>query len=218
MAISFSGNVKAEICRAFPQKRCCAIAELFGVLLYCNSFTASGIRIVTESKEFALRLPKLMSKAFAINFDILPYPETPGKLTFQISDPDKIRQIMNAYGFGDDGAVTLHVNLPILEEECCKVSFLRGAFLAGGSVTDPVKNYHLELNTTHSAVSRETFALVQEVLNITPKITSRSGGHILYLKQSDLISDFLTFLGAHIAAMGIMEPVTTSLPSVSLIT
>lgn len=205
MAVSFSGSVKAEICRAFPQKRCCALAEFFGVLLYCNSFSASGIRIVTESKEFAARLPKLLNKAFSFGFDLLPDPDAPGKLTFQITDPAKIADIMNGYGFGDGGAVALHVNLPVLEDECCKTSFLRGAFLAGGSVTDPAKGYHLELNTTHGSVSRETFTLIQDTLNISPKITGRSGGHILYLKQSDLISDFLTYLGAHIAAMGIIE-------------
>ena len=205
MAVSFSGSVKAEICRAFPQKRCCAIAECFGIFLYGNSFGAGGIRIVTESKELAARLPKLLNKAFSFGFDQVPDIDAPGKLTFQISDCGKIATIMNAYGFGEYGALNLHVNLSVLEDECCKAAFLRGAFLAGGSVTDPAKDYHLELSTTHSSVSRETFALLQDTLGIAPKITGRAGGHILYLKQSDLISDILTYLGAHVAAMSIME-------------
>lgn len=205
MAVSFSGGAKAEICRVFPQKRCCALAECFGILLFCNSFGADGIRIITESREFAASLPKLFNKAFSIGFDHLPEPDINGKMVFQITDFPKISTIMNAYGFGINGTVSLHVNLPIVEEDCCKTAFLRGAFLAGGSVTDPSKGYHLELSTTHSSVSRETYALLQDALGFYPKLTSRAGGYILYLKQSDLISDFLTFLGAPISAMGIME-------------
>jgi DNA-binding protein WhiA len=63
----------------------------------------------------------------------------------------------------------------------------------------------MELTTTHNAVARETFALMQEVLGFYPKTALRSGGQVLYIKQSDMISDFLTFLGAPVAAMGIME-------------
>jgi DNA-binding protein WhiA len=97
------------------------------------------------------------------------------------------------------------VNYPIVEEECCKASFLRGAFLAGGSVTDPEKGYHMEFSTTHQSVARETNLLVREAMSFLPKLAARGGGQVLYLKQSDLITDFLTFLGAPVAAMGIME-------------
>ena len=99
----------------------------------------------------------------------------------------------------------MHINLAVIEDDCCKGAFLRGAFLAGGSVTDPSKGYHMELNTTHQSVAREGFSLMQEVLGFAPKTAPRGGGQVLYLKQSDLISDFLTFLGAPVAAMGIME-------------
>jgi len=205
MAVSFSGNAKAEICRTVPQKTCCALAECFGVLLFCNSFGSDGIRIITESREFAQLLPKLFRKAFSVGFDTYPEQDTGGKLVFQIADPDKIFQIMSAYGFHPRDTLALHVNLPVVEEDCCKAAFLRGAFLAGGSVTDPEKGYHMEFATTHTSVSRETYALMQEVLGFYPKTAVRGGGQVLYIKQSELISDFLTFLGAPVAAMGIME-------------
>ena len=112
---------------------------------------------------------------------------------------------MLSYGFGPSDTLALHVNLPVLEEDCCKAAFLRGAFLAGGSVTDPAKSYHLELTTTHQSVARETNALMQEVLGFAPKLARRGGGQVLYFKQSDLISDVLTLLGAPVAAMGIIE-------------
>lgn len=205
MAVSFSANAKSEICKGFPQKNCCALAECFGVLLFCNSFGSDGIRIITESREFAEILPKLFRKAFAMSFDIVPELEAPGKLIFQITEPRKLEQIMSAYGFGMKDTLALHVNLPVVEEDCCKAAFLRGAFLAGGSVTDPEKGYHMELTTTHASVSRETYVLMQEAIGFAPKTARRGGGNVLYLKQSDMISDFLTFLGAPVAAMGIME-------------
>lgn len=204
MAMSFSGGAKAEICRIFPQRHCCALAEAFGILLYCNSFNFDNIKIITESREFAFRLPKLFKKAFNLSFDSFPSMESPGKLVFQITEPQKIDTIMAACGFSRKDTLALHVNLPLVEEDCCKAAFLRGAFLAGGSVTDPDKGYHMEISTTHQSVARETFLLIQETMGFCPKLAQRSGGQVLYLKQSDLISDFLTFLGAPVAGMGII--------------
>ena len=205
MAISFSGSAKAEICRGIPQKRCCAIAECFGILLFCNNFSAEGIRIITESREFAAILPKLFKKAFGFSFDSIPDKDVAGKLNYSITDPCKIATIMGLYGFDPADTLSLHINLPVVEEECCKVSFFKGAFLAGGSVTDPAKGYHLELTTTHHCVSREAYTFMHEVMNFYPKAAQRSGSQVLYLKNSELISDFLTFLGAPICAMGVME-------------
>jgi DNA-binding protein WhiA len=205
MAVSFSAAAKAEICKSVSNKNCCAQAECFGILLFANSFSMDGIRVVTESREFAAMLPKLFKKAFNLSFDSLPEGDASGKQLFLIQDPVKITAIMNAYGFDPSDTVSLHVNLPVVEEECCKTAFLRGAFLAGGSVTDPGKGYHLEIATTHAAVARETYILMHEILGFYPKLTARGGAQVLYIKQSDLISDFLVFLGAHVASMGIME-------------
>ena len=205
MASSFSAGAKAELCKSVPQKHCCAVAECFGILLFCNSFSGDGIRIITESREFAQRLPKLFRRAFGVTFDSVPDENTSGKQNFQIFDEKKIADIMAAYGFDPKDTVSLHINLPVVEEDCCKTAFLRGAFLAGGSVTDPAKGYHLELTTVHQSVSREAYTLLQEVLAFYPKTAKRGGGQVLYLKQSDQISDCLAYLGASVAAMGIME-------------
>jgi DNA-binding protein WhiA len=205
MAISFSGSAKAEICRTLPGRNCCALAECFGILLFANSFTRENIKIVTESREFAYNLPRLFDKAFGLDFDSFPSMESPGKLTFHIYAPEKIQVIMDAFGFDREDTVALHVNLPVVEEDCCKHAFLRGAFLAGGSVTDPGKGYHLEFATTHFSVSRECNVLMQEVMGFYFKMAERSGGQVLYLKQSDQIADFLTYLGAPVASMGILE-------------
>ena len=205
MAISYSSSAKAEICRTLPNKNCCALAECFGVLLFCNSFDDTCVRVITESREFAYILPKLFKRAFDLEFDTFPSMAAPGKLVFQITDPEKLDVIFSACGFTRGNTVALHLNLPLVENECCRAAFLRGAFLAGGSVTDPEKGYHLELTTTHQMVAREAYTLIHEVLQFYPKQASRGGGQVLYLKQSDQISDFLACLGASVASMGIIE-------------
>ena len=201
---SFSYKAKAELCRTAVQRLCCARAECYGVLLYCNTFTMQEVRIITENPEFAARLPRLFHRAFGVRFDRLPAEETPGsKLIFQITDPDKLRRVVDTLGYDPRQALVLHVNFAMLEEDCCRVSFLRGAFLAGGSVTDPEKRYHLELSTSHVQASREVSALLQE-MGFLPRSVMRSGSAVIYFKQSEHIEDLLTTLGAPVAATEIM--------------
>ena len=97
----------------------------------------------------------------------------------------------------------LHVNFGLLEDECCRTAFLRGAFLAGGSVTDPEKRYHLELDTGHAQASREVAALLTE-MGFLPHSVRRGGSSVIYFKQSEHIEDLLTTIGAPAAAMDIM--------------
>lgn len=201
--MSFCSNVKAELSRHPIHNTCCAVAEAYGVLMFCNTFSPQGARIVTESQDFAQRLPKLFKKAFNISFDQVPESDR-GKLSFVLDNQQSMRKIYNAFGFELNTTVNLHVNLGILEEECYRISFLRGAFMAGGSVTDPEKHYHLELATSHLRVSREVYSLLME-LGFFPKETTRSGNSILYFKQSNYIEDFLTTIGAPVCAMRIME-------------
>ena len=77
-------------------------------------------------------------------------------------------------------------------------------FFAGGSVTDPAKRYHLELATSHLQVSRELEVLLRE-FGYPPKSVTRNGSCITYFKQSDQIEDFLTLIGAPVAAMSVMS-------------
>lgn len=202
---SFSASAKAEICRDFPGDAASALAECFGCLLFGNSFRFDGIRLITESREFGRMLPRLFRKAFGFGFDQQPEGDGAGKLIFGITDERKLETVMEAFGFSVGDTLSVHINMPVVEEESWKAYFLRGAFLSGGSVTDPGKGYHMELTTTHQSVARECDALIREVLGFAPKTAGRGGSRVLYLKQSERISDFLTYLGAPVAAMGIME-------------
>lgn len=201
--MSFSFDAKNELCRLPVQKLCCARAEAYGILLYCNTFSASEVRIVTENPNFAARLPKLFHRAFSIRFDRQPEPGAPGKMVFQITERRKLERITDMLGYDLRQNLVLHINFALLEEECCRASFLRGVFFAGGSITDPMKRYHLELTTSHQQASRELDVLLRES-GYPPKSVSRNGSFVTYFKQSDQIEDFLTLIGAPVAAMNVM--------------
>lgn len=201
--MAFSADVKQELCRQSVSRRCCAQAEAYGILLFCSAFDRRQARIVTESPGLKERLPVLFRRAFKLSFDQVPEPGE-GKGIFLLESPEKLRTVFDSFDLEWDGAVSMHINLARLEEEHCRTAFLRGAFLAGGSVTDPTKGYHLELATSHHSVSREVLALMRE-LDQEPKAAQRKGNAVIYFKQSEKIEDFLTCVGAPIAAMEVMN-------------
>ena len=113
--MSFSYDTKNELCRLSVQKTCCARAEAYGILLYCNTFNSAEVRIITENPQFAGRLPKLFQRAFGLKFDRRPEPEQlrsgsaggedgsgagqTGKLVFQITEREKLDKIINLLGY-----------------------------------------------------------------------------------------------------------------------
>ena len=202
--MSFSGEVKRELCRVGLGRACCARAEAYGVLLYCNTFTAQELRIITECEEFAIRLPELFDRAFGgLSFDRMP-TALEQKYIFQINDGEKLERIIDAFGFDARQSPVLHINFGLLEEDCCRAAFLRGAFLVGGSVTDHNKRYHLELETSHAQASRELQALLTD-MGQQPKQVARGGYQVTYFKNSDQIEDLLTLMGAPLSAMALMN-------------
>ena len=201
--MSFSSQVKSELCRVPLNRTCCAQAEAYGVLLFCSLSTPAQVRITTESPEFADRLPTLFQKAFQTRFDRLPAAGA-GKRVFSITQPDKLSTLWAVFGHDPSEALAHHIHFAVREEPHRRSPFLRGAFLAGGSVTDPAKRYHLELSTSHLSVSRELHALLLE-MGFSPKESRRKANAITYFKQSNAIEDVLTAMGAPLSAMALMN-------------
>ena len=182
--MSFSSEAKVELCRLPINRICCAAAEAYGALLYCNTFSAKEIKIVTENRAFASRLIKLFNRAFEIEFDQIQGMEVlDGKAVLSITSKDKLTVIFSAYGYDADKIVAHHINLGVLEEEHCRIAFLRGAFLSGGSVTAPEKRYHLELVTDHFNVNGEVYSILLE-MGFSPRDTSRGGNYIIYFEPA----------------------------------
>jgi len=202
--LSFSYDTKTELCKLLPDDKCCAVAECYGVLLYGNTFNAREIRIITGNHNLGKRIIERFSLAFSISFDILPGSGKTGKQAYIINDQNKLNHIFETYGFSPGSLIAHHVNLGVIEEECCRRSFIRGAFLTGGAITNPEKSYHLELVTDHFNVSRETYSLLLD-MGFSPKETTRAGNNIIYIKQSSAIEDFLTLIGAPLHAMELMS-------------
>lgn len=202
--MTFSARVKEELCRSKVSKKCCALAECYGALLFCNSWTSREARIVTESDAFAKRLPILFRKAFHMDFDKRPDPAGTGKRVFLINQPAKLATLEKCYGYEPGQTVSRTLNFPVVEEDHCKVAFCRGAFLAGGAVTDPEKDYHLEWTTTHRAVSR-AFPVVLREMGFEAKLATRKGSFLIYVKHSETLEELLTVMGAGVAAMEVMN-------------
>ncbi len=202
--MSFSSNVKSELCRTALSRKCCARSEAYGVLLYANTFSFREIKIITGSTDFAARLPKLFRRAFGLSFDSATEPSGGSRAVFSVTSPEKIAVVFDCYGYDSRSTLSHHINLGVLEDECCRCAFLRGTFLAGGSVTDPALRCHLELVTEHTSVSRELYALLRE-MGFEPKEAARGAHRITYFKQSGAIEDFLTTIGATNSAMELMS-------------
>ncbi len=201
--MSFSSEAKKELCQAKIEKKSLALAESCGALLYAHSFSAREIRFITASEDFAQRLPRLFKRAFSLGFDSLSEPGGGARRRLLIEDAAKLRAIYAAFGLEPEKTLTQSINFGLLEEPGCMEAFVRGAFLAGGSVTDPGKRFHLELATPHAQVSRGMYVVLDD-LGLTPKEAARGGNALLYFKRADQIADFFTALGAPVTAMGVM--------------
>lgn len=203
--MTFSAKVKAELCKMPIDKKRYALAEVCGIMLFANTFNSSTLRIYTENADFAQRATKLLKKLFGFDFDRKIIPSSAAKkYSLTIENKEKLYMIYEAFGYDIVKTHALHLNSALVEDDNTRAAFIRGAFLSGGSVTDPEIEYHLELVTSHYYLSREVLALLFE-LEITGKLTQRKGNHVVYFKESSGIEDLLTRIGAPISAMSVME-------------
>ena len=89
---------------------------------------------------------------------------------------------------------------PLLATHDCKRTFLRGAFLGGGSISRPTSDYHLEMVTENEDFAR-TIIKVMQAFSLKAKLTDRKNEYIVYLKDGESIINFLSVIGAHNAMM-----------------
>ena len=201
--MSFSQDIKNEMCRAPRQDTCCPLAECYGMLLLCNTFTPREIRLTTENRMLAEYMARSISEVFVV--EAVPrLSHKGGKYVIILTDSASIHTIFQKLQYDVARQVALHLHFPVVEEDCCRRAFLRGMFLAGGFATDPEKKYHIELVVRHTSLSREIEALLLE-MDLRPRRTVRQGCHILYFKESEQIEDYLTLSGAPASALRIME-------------
>ncbi len=199
--MSFSTEVKNELCRISMQRTCCTRAEAYGALLHASVFSHKEIRLSTENAAVARRLQALLQRAFFVVCE----PQRVGrKLQLAVTGTEAVGRIFDALGYDRKSHITYHLNRNVLEEDCCIAAFVRGAFLMAGTVAGPEKKSHLELKTTHQSLAGEETSLLLD-LGLAPKQMRRGSAHVLYFKDGASVEDFLTRIGAPHAAMELME-------------
>ncbi len=203
--MTFSAQIKEELSSIPIKTPKCALAEFCGMVFFSNTTTLERIKITTENKNVAHRASWLAKSLFGFDFDrkITPLTATK-KFNLIIESKAKLKDIFDAFGFSTETSSSLRLNAAIVESDDERSAFCRGAFLTGGSVTDPKLRYHLELVTSHNILTREVVSLLLE-LDLSAKTASRKSNNIIYFKESTQIEDFLTRIGAPLSTIELMQ-------------
>lgn len=208
--MSFSSDTKKELCRTPYANIACIKAECYGFLLFCKKFKKDSIVLTTENSYVAGRFSELLTSAWQVIVEKQSALTSRhgGTHLFTLTVPDvrDCEKIFSDLGHMEN-QISLRINRGNLEDDKSIECFLRGAFLACGSVINPEKDYHLEFNITYKNLCSDLTKLISEVveLSLVPRVINRKGSYIAYLKDSEQISDFLAFIGASVASMNIIE-------------
>ena len=147
--MSFSSQIKEKLCKSEYGCMNCAAYELSGALMFGGNIGSDSIKFATENENIAKRITADINTAYGIQV------ETQVISKVQRIIIDNIYQVENI-----TGGISQSDDIPF---SCCRASFVRGAFLGGGSVTDPQKGYHMEFNTNTNnaakASSKHLFAI-----------------------------------------------------------
>lgn len=201
--MSFCQDVKRELCKLEEKKECCLKARLYGMLCFSRGFPKEAQVFATENKfvaeYFAQSLAGTMGTFVTIRSDPRHLKENAPMYAVLIEDPHQRELLCESFSISATA-----LNPEFTESSHCLAAFLRGLFLLSGSVTNPEKEYHLELVAPNRLLAEEVFWLVQET-GIRFKMTKRKHSEILYLKESEQIEDFLTFIGSSKFALQLMD-------------
>ena len=212
--MSFSAETKNELARVFSDNKCCNISELSAIVRLSGSIQIAGykklnLKISTELNSTARKVFKLLKSNFGIHTDI-----SVNKNQMLKRNSSYVLMITNDMGAKDllreldilseeEGFLTMNkVPENLIKDNECVRAFIRGAFLGGGSISDPEKNYHLEFVTNNEEFAESLKDLINS-LGFNSKTVSRKNNYVVYLKESEQISDLLNIIGAHQALLSL---------------
>ncbi len=212
--MTFSSKAKNEMCRINMKRSCCKLAEL-AALIHTSGSVQQGngkkasLKLTTENASIARRIFMLIKDSYQItpevlvrrnrrlrknNSYVLLVPVS--KVTSKILEDTCIRMRT----IDDNMEIQLDGNPLLIRKRCCKRSYLRGAFLGGGSVSDPEKAYHLEF-VAHSEKYGEALCELINDLGLHAKMIERKNNFVVYLKEGEHIVNLLSLIGAHTALL-----------------
>lgn len=203
--MSFSADVKSELLSVEIEKECCLHAFCYGFLLCSRSFSFREISILTEHRQIAEKYADTVFAVCGVKPRVVK--SDAGKYRIEIQgDADRAR-VMALFGY-DSKSRTMRVNYANLADDCCKSSFLRGVFLACGTVNDPNKRYHLEFVLPYKNLIKDIALFISQFeefqMDYEPKIIQRNSNYVMYFKGSEAIEDILTVMGAVSASLEVM--------------
>ena len=208
--MSFSGTVKEELSRQISTARHCRIAETAALLSLCGRFTADGaLRMQTENSAVIRKYFTLVQKTFNIETEIAVRENRQMKkghiYYVEIKDDALIRTVLLGTKLSREqnsgGALVLNNSL-LTQQTCCKRAFIRGAFLASGSISDPEKGYHFEIVCPDERKAGQLQELIRS-FGIDAKVVVRKKSHVVYVKEGAQIVDILAVMEANVALMNL---------------
>ena len=212
--MSFSSEVKEELAKHLGTGRHCQIAELSAIISMCGNVIIDSrdnyrLKICTENIAVVRKSFTLIRKAFNIRTDIAVRTNRGnGNISYllAVKDPSEAQRILEAVKLrSDNGDIYEELSVVrnvVIQQSCCKRAFIRGAFLAGGSMSDPQKAYHFEIVCAAEAKAMQLRDIINS-FDLDAKIVKRKKAYVVYLKEGTQIVDVLNVMEAHVALMNL---------------
>ena len=204
--MSFSTDIKEEICELQPASACCKKAEALGMLVFGRAFSLSEISFMTELNCIAIRYCNLIYELTGVT-PVIAYSKA-GNHKVRIDTKEERKKVLEFFGYtGKELSLSINFsNFENIDEEenCCYSAFLRGAFLVCGNITNPEKEYHLEFNISRRKLASEFLSVLNEI-NLNMKTLTRNSTQLIYCKESETIEDCLGKIGATKSFFFLME-------------
>ncbi|HIX28450.1 MAG TPA: DNA-binding protein WhiA [Candidatus Blautia stercoravium] len=212
--MSFSGNVKEELLRQVDPARHCRIAELAAIIAFHGEIIRLStkeiiLRISAENESIIRKCFTLLEKTFKINGEVSidkRIVKKNNRFTIDVEDPEETVKILQAVKLLTAERRPVHsdtlVSQMVIQKNCCRRAFLRGAFLCAGSISDPEKFYHFEIVCTTPAKALQLQEIIQS-FEIDAKIVKRKKYHVVYVKEGAQIVELLGLMGAGVSLMNL---------------
>ena len=191
--MSFASQAREEIAQRSLQlqKDCCVRAAAYGIACFAKYFDARGLVLQTE-QELTARVAEQLFARCGVQGAVLEKPRPSGVVyEFGIREPEQVRRMHSTTG----SETSLQIDPGLIRCQTCVSAYISTAFLCGGTVTDPQKEYNLEFLTGRTNLAKDFEALLAEH-EFAPHRTRRNGVNLIYVKSSASVERILAFMGA----------------------
>ncbi len=200
--MSFSSDVKNSLCEV-TTSGCCRLAECYGILLFNRAFSYKEITLLTENQKSAERCARLIKSAFSVTAKREQSQALNGMYKTTVDNEADCKRMMTGFGYNPNDLIR-RINSDLLTRDCCAAAFIRGAFLACGSISDPQKGYHAEFTISDYLLADEFYQFLRK-RGLSPKKSLRERNNVIYFNESSSLEDLLTMIGASNYTLELME-------------